>query len=85
MDGSRQLLAESVTMFLRRREKEMPAMPLEGALGPNSRLDDADALAIAKPDALCVNGDGYLLASSDLEVLLIRRWGETPERWARSR
>jgi hypothetical protein len=82
MDGSRQLLAESVTMFLRRREKEMPAMPLEGALGPNSRLDDADALAIAKPDAVCVNGDGHLLASSGLEVLLIRRWGETPERWA---
>ncbi len=27
-------------------------MPLEGALGPNSRLDDADALAIAKPDAV---------------------------------
>ena len=57
-------------------------MPLEGALGPNSRLDDADALAIAKPDAVCVNRDGHLLASSGSEVLLIRQWGEKPERWA---
>jgi hypothetical protein len=74
-------LEESVTMFFHRREKQMPAMPLEGALGPNSRLDDVDAIAIAKPDALCVNGDGHLLASSGSDVLLIRQWGEKPERW----
>jgi hypothetical protein len=75
-------LEESVTMFFRRREKEMPAMRLEGALGPNNRLDDADAIAIAKPDAVCVNRDGHLLASSGSEVLLIRQWGEKPEPWA---
>jgi hypothetical protein len=75
-------LEESVSVFFRRRESEMPAMSLEGALGPNSRLDDADAFAISKPDAVCVNGDGHLLVSSGSEVLLMRQWGQAPERWA---
>jgi hypothetical protein len=82
MDRPRQLLEESVSMFFRRREREMPGMPLEGALGPNSRLDDADAVAVAKPDAVCVNRDGHLLVSSGFDVLLLRDWGQTPERWA---
>ena len=69
-------------MFFRRREKEMPAMPLEGALGPNSRLDDADAFVIAEPDFICVDRDGHLLVSSGSDVLLIRDWGQAPERWA---
>ena len=60
----------------------MPAMPLEGALGPNSRLDDADAFVIAEPDSICVDRDGHLLVSSGSDVLLIRDWGQAPERWA---
>lgn len=59
----------------------MPAMPLEGALGPNSRLDDADAFAIANPEAICVNRDGQLLVSSGSNVLLVRQWGKEPEPW----
>lgn len=56
-------------------------MPLEGALGPNGRLDNADAFAVAKPEAICVNRDGQLLASSASDVLLIPHWGKEPELW----
>ena len=82
LDRSRQLLEESVSMFFRRREKETPTMPLEGALGPNGRLDDAEAFAIAAPEAICVQRDGPLLVSSGSEVLRIGHWGQAPERWA---
>ena len=66
-------------MFFQRRKQQMPAMPLEGALGPNGRLDNADAFAVAKPEAICVNRDGQLLASSASDVLLIPHWGKEPE------
>ena len=56
-------------------------MPLEGALGPNGLLDDADAISVAKPEAVCVNRDGQLLVSSGFNVLLIPRWGMDPELW----
>jgi hypothetical protein len=69
-------------MFFRRRKQETPAMPLEGALGPNGRLDDADAVAIARPEAICVNRDGQLLVSSGANVLLMQHWGKEPELWA---
>jgi len=69
-------------MFFRRRKPQMPAMPLEGALGPNRRLDDADGFAVAKPEAVCVNRDGQLLLSSGSDVLLLRQWGKKPEHWA---
>ena len=68
-------------MFFRGAKQEMLAMTLEGGLGPNGRLDDADALPIAKPEAICVNRDGQLLVSSGSDVLLIRQWGQEPERW----
>jgi hypothetical protein len=68
-------------MFLRRRKQEMPGMPLEGALGPNSRLDNCDAFAMAKPDAICVNRDGQLLVSSGSSIFIIRQWGKAPEHW----
>ena len=58
-------------------------MPLEGALGPNGRLDDADAIAVAKPQAVCVNRDGHLLVSSGASVLRIPQWGKEPEIWGR--
>ena len=68
-------------MFFQRRKPETPAMPLEGALGPNGRLDDAEAFPVAKPEAICVNRDGQLLVSSGCDVLLIPHWGREPELW----
>jgi hypothetical protein len=68
-------------MLFWRRKQEAPAMPLEGALGPNGRLDDADAVPIAKAEAICVNRDGRLLVSSGSNVLLIQHWGKEPELW----
>jgi hypothetical protein len=68
-------------MFFRRRKQEALSMPLEGALGPNGRLDEADALPMAEPEAICVNRDGQLLVSSASNVFRIRRWGEEPELW----
>ena len=35
-----------------------------------------------KPDSICVDRDGHLLVSSGSDVLLIRDWGQAPERWA---
>jgi hypothetical protein len=70
-------------MFFQRRKQDMPALPLEGALGPNGRLDEADAFPIAKPEAICVNRDGHLLVSSGSNVLHIREWGKEPEVWGR--
>ena len=58
-------------------------MPLEGALGPNARLDNADALPVAKPEAIAVSADGQLLISSGLDVLRIPQWGVRPELWVR--
>jgi hypothetical protein len=68
-------------MFFRSRKQETPSMPLEGALGPNGRLDEADAVALAEPEAICVARDGQLLVSSGADVLRIRQWGQQPERW----
>ncbi len=61
----------------------MPAMPLEGALGPNGRLDEAEAIPIAGPEVICVTPDGQLLVSSGCNVLRIWHWGKEPESWAR--
>ena len=56
-------------------------MPLEGVLGPNRGLDDAEGYSIASPDAICVNRHGQLLVSSGSTVLLVRQWGQEPEHW----
>ncbi len=56
-------------------------MPLEGALGPNGRLDEADAVAIAEPEAICVGRDGELLVSSGSDVFRIAHWGAAPKLW----
>ena len=69
-------------MFWRGRKQETPTMTLEGVLGPNSRLDEADATPVAKPEAICVDPSGALLVSSGSRVLRIPRWGEKPEPWA---
>lgn len=58
-------------------------MTLEGLLGPNSMLDDADGFAVDRPEAICVNRDRHLLLSSGSDVFRMRKWGEAPELWAR--
>lgn len=68
-------------MFFRSRKRDTPSMTLEGALGPNGRLDEADALPIAEPEAIAVDGAGQLLVSSGSDVFRIERWGKKPELW----
>jgi hypothetical protein len=69
-------------MFFRPRRNQPPAMTLEGVLGPNNRLDDAEGAPVEAPEALCVAGDGSLLFSSGRRVLSLGRWGEEPKLWA---
>ncbi|HEY1721622.1 MAG TPA: hypothetical protein VGG27_10285 [Magnetospirillaceae bacterium] len=57
-------------------------MTLEGALGPNSRLDDAESVRIAAPEAICVNRSGQLMLSSGRDVFRLPQWGYTPAHWA---
>ena len=68
-------------MFFRSKAQQVPAMTLEGVLGPNSRLDEAGGLSVTTPEALCVAGDGQLLISSGKAVLALRAWGEEPALW----
>ncbi len=56
-------------------------MTLEGALGPNDRLEAARGVRLESPEALCVAADGRLLASSGKTVLAFDAWGEAPARW----
>ena len=69
-------------MFLWRGKSAPPAMTLEGALGPNDRLESAVATPIEAPDALAVAADGRLLVSSGPRVLTLAAWGEAPALWA---
>jgi hypothetical protein len=57
-------------------------MTLEGAMGPNNRLDDADAMRVDRPDALCVGRDGQLYFSSGNRVHALEKWGDKPRKWA---
>ena len=68
-------------MFFRGRKQQTLSMTLEGVLGPNGRLDEADAIPMAAPEAVCVNPDGELLASSGSNVFRIREWDRKPELW----
>jgi len=68
--------------FFRSRRQDPPAMTLEGTLGPNGRLDEAAGMRVEAPDALCVNADGRLLASSGARILALGAWGEEPRIWA---
>jgi hypothetical protein len=54
-------------------------MTLEGVLGPNDRLDEARAIPIEDPEALCVDAGGRLVVSAGQTVLILRRWGEAPQ------
>ncbi len=68
--------------LLRRRRPEPPSMTLEGVLGPNGRLDEADGIAVEAPDALCVAPDGRLLFGSASRVMTLDEWGGEPSVWA---
>ena len=70
-------------MLFAARRSEPPAMTLEGVLGPNTRLDDAVAMAVDAPNALCVVEGLGLLFSSGGAVLTIEAWGARPTPWAR--
>ena len=59
-------------MLFGRRKGAPPAMTLEGALGPNDRLEAGSAMRVAAPGALCVGADGRLLVSSSKSVLAMR-------------
>ncbi len=70
-----------MTPFFRPR-RQPPAMTLEGVLGPNGRLDEAAAMKVDAPDALCAAADSRLLFSSGARVMALRAWGDEPETWA---
>jgi hypothetical protein len=70
-------------VFFRGRKQQTLSMTLEGVLGPNGRLDEADAMPMAAPEAICVTPAGDLLASSGSDVFRIPRWGERPDLWGR--
>jgi hypothetical protein len=82
MERLRELLGREVTMLFRQAHKEPPAMTLEGILGPNSRIDDAQGAAVPEPKSVCLAADGSLLLSSGNRVLSLARWGDEPQAWA---
>lgn len=69
-------------MFFSSRKSGIPAMTLEGVLGPNTFIDDAEGMAFASPKALCRHVDGRLLVASNNAVLALSAWGKQPEAWA---
>ena len=69
-------------MVLSSRKKQLPAMTLEGVLGPNNRLDEAEGFKVDAPQSLCVGWHGQLLFSSRNAVHLLAKWGATPELWS---
>ncbi len=71
-----------ISLFRPRRRQPPPAMTLEGVLGPNGRLDQADGKTVDAPDALAVAADGRLLISSGTKVMALDAWGSEPVRWA---
>ncbi|BCG90263.1 hypothetical protein MesoLj113c_63730 [Mesorhizobium sp. 113-3-9] len=70
-------------MLFARKAKDTPGMTLEGVLGPNHRLDDADAIPVEKPEALSVSAEGHLLFSSGSQIFRLHRWRDAPEAWTR--
>lgn len=69
-------------MLFGARKREAPGMTLEGVLAPNGRLDAAPGMAVERPDALCVAGDGRLLYSSANRICRLDGWGGAPETWS---
>jgi hypothetical protein len=62
------------------RKSPPPVMTLEGALGPNRRLDEAQPAAARSPNALCVAQDG-LLFSSGSDIWVMPEWGQPAKLW----
>jgi hypothetical protein len=56
-------------------------MTLEGVLGPNSALDDAQGIVVAGPNALAVAADGRLLFSSGAAIYELKVWCDAPRLW----
>jgi hypothetical protein len=52
---------------------EHPIPPMDGALSPNSRLDELEALdfGLSAPDDVAADGNGRLLVSSELSLLAL--------------
>lgn len=67
-------------MFFRRKPAAPPSLTLEGALGPNDRLDQAAAMAVPAPGAMCVLHVALLVASRN-RLLRFPAWGAVPEVW----
>lgn len=67
-----------MSLFRSRKRRPPPAMTLEGALGPNGRLDAAAGLSVGAPDALAVAADGRLLFSAGAQVMALDGWGSPP-------
>lgn len=82
MAGPRKLLGPRAMMPFFRPRRPPPAMTLEGMLGPNGRLDDAAAMRVDAPDALCAAADRRLLFSSGARVMALEAWGGEPMTWA---
>lgn len=72
-----------MSIFFKPRKSEPPAMTLEGVLGPNSRLDEAEAIPAENPDALAIAGNGELLFSARHSIYSLNRWGDAPRLWGR--
>lgn len=68
--------------LLRSKRTPAPTMTLEGLLGPNGRLDQAERVLVDNPDALCVTRDGHLLFSSGTRIMSLDKWGSEPAVWA---
>ncbi len=65
-----------------RNRQTSPSMTLEGALGPNNRLEQARGVHVEAPDALCVGADGRLFFCAGRSVLFLGKWGEPPRSFA---
>jgi hypothetical protein len=68
--------------LLRRTPSPPPSMTLEGVLGPNTLLDEAEGMAVNAPDALAVLADGRLVFSAGVAVLALDAWGAEPKPFA---
>lgn len=68
-------------MFWRRRSAPPPGMTLEGVLGPNARLDEAEGRAFAGAAALCPTTDGLLVAAH-AAIWRLSGWEAEPALWA---
>jgi hypothetical protein len=65
--------------FFRKMMAPPPSLTLEGSLGPNDRLDEADAIPVTAPETICVAGDA-LLISSGRDLYRLETWGAPLER-----